>query len=94
MPHRCPIVLNFDVLEKRWTVRILRQLYSSPMHFNELKRRLRGITPAVLAGRLKELERRKLLKRSSAGRGHKSAVYSVTPAASDMFTCWGAQTGF
>ncbi len=86
-PHNCPIVMNFDVLEKRWTVRILRSLYASPMHFNELKRRLRGITPAVLTGRLKELEKRRLVRRSSAS-GRPAITYSVTPVTRDMFSCW------
>lgn len=86
--HRCPIVLNFDVLEKRWTVRILRMLYSSPMQFNELKRRLRGITPAVLASRLRELEKRKLVARSSLPAIRHAVQYSVTPTTQDMFDCW------
>ncbi|MFH1200478.1 MAG: helix-turn-helix domain-containing protein [Candidatus Micrarchaeota archaeon] len=86
--HRCPIVMNFDVLEKRWTVRILRELYREPAHFNALKRRLRGITPAVLCGRLRELEKRRLVKRSKPV---SSAEYSLTPAARDLFACWSAK---
>ena len=86
--HKCPIVMNFDVLEKRWTVRMLRLLYASPMQFNELKRRLRGITPAVLASRLRELEKRRLVKRSSVTARRHAAQYSVTPATRDMFDCW------
>lgn len=86
--HRCPIVLNFDVLEKRWTVRMLRLLYASPMQFNELKRRLRGITPAVLASRLKELEKRRLVARSPMPAQRHATRYSVTATTRGMFDCW------
>ena len=84
---RCPVIVNFDVLEKRWTVRIIRLLFASPLQFNELKRRLRGVTPAVLAGRLRELEKGKLVRRS-ASKGSKAVQYAVTRSAEDMFACW------
>ncbi|MBU1197506.1 helix-turn-helix transcriptional regulator [Candidatus Micrarchaeota archaeon] len=84
----CPIVLNFDVLEKRWTVRIIRNLHRHPSQFNELKHALRGITQGVLSSRLRELEKRGLVNRHILRKRPLSSRYSLTPVARGMFRCW------
>ncbi len=88
MSKECPIVLNFDILEKRWTVRMVRLLYRKPRKFNELKRSLRGITQGVLSTRLQELEKRHMVSRTVVKKHPVSVSYALTPQAREMFFCW------
>lgn len=49
----------------KWSIEIVLVLYAlSGVGFEELRRQLRGITPRVLSGKLKQLEARGLLLRS------------------------------
>jgi len=54
----CPIHLTMDILGKKWTLLILRDI--ALLHnnrFNRIRRSLPGLTPRVLTLRLKELEK-------------------------------------
>lgn len=52
----CPIGYTIDIISKRWTLYIIRELASKPKHFNELLKSLSwGLTPKILSARLKEL---------------------------------------
>lgn len=47
---------------KKWSLSILKTLgTNSPLHFNELKRILAGISNKVLSERLQQLEREKIV---------------------------------
>lgn len=45
----------FDLLGRRWTLRIIGELGEGPVGFNELQRRLDGASSSVLSTRLREL---------------------------------------
>jgi DNA-binding HxlR family transcriptional regulator len=47
----------------RWTIQILGELWGGSTRFNEIKRGLPGISPTLLAKRLKELQENELLER-------------------------------
>ena len=59
----CPISRACDVLEPRWTIPILTEIWAGSTKFNELRRGVGSISPALLSKRLKELEERGLVER-------------------------------
>ncbi|MFS0772948.1 winged helix-turn-helix transcriptional regulator [Sphingomonas sp. 1P08PE] len=69
------------VLEKiadKWTIMILTVLCPQPARFNEIKRRLDGITHKSLADALKRLERHGLITRTVIPTTPISVVYTIT----------------
>ena len=52
----CPVAMAAEVLCTRWTVVLLRELLAGSSRFNELRRGLPRVSPALLSQRLKELE--------------------------------------
>lgn len=73
-----PIMLLFDVLGRRWTLRILWELRAGTMTFRELQSRCDDVSPTVLNARVKELRELKILTRDESG-------YT--------YTKWGRQLG-
>ncbi|MCX6695803.1 MAG: helix-turn-helix domain-containing protein [Candidatus Altiarchaeota archaeon] len=62
----CPVYTTLNIIGKKWTLLILRDLYCSDksVRFNEIKRSIKGITPAILSKRLKEMEGDGIVQRS------------------------------
>lgn len=55
----CTVYKTLSIIGKKWTLLILLELYKGAKdekHFNELKKRVDGITPKILSERLGELE--------------------------------------
>lgn len=50
-----PIMAAFDLLGRRWTMRILWELGRGPCTFRELQARCGQLSPSILNSRLKEL---------------------------------------
>lgn len=59
----CPITRACDVLEPRWTIPILVSLWAGETRFNDLRRAIGSISPALLSRRLKEMEEKGLVNR-------------------------------
>lgn len=59
----CPITRACDILEPRWTIPILVGLWAGATRFNDLRREIGSISPALLSRRLKELEEMGLVER-------------------------------
>ena len=61
----CPIGYTIDnIIGKKWSLYIIRELAIKPKFFNEILRALSwGLTPKVLSLRLKELEKEKIVKK-------------------------------
>lgn len=59
----CPITRACDVLEPRWTIPILVSLWGGETRFNDLRRAIGSISPALLSRRLKEMEEQGLIQR-------------------------------
>lgn len=65
----CPVDIAFDVVGKKWTVLIIRNLLRGQSHFGEFVAGTPGLSPRTLSARLKELEQKGLvLKRVSSAR--------------------------
>ncbi len=67
-----------DKIADKWTIMILTVLCPQPARFNEIKRRLDGITHKSLADALKRLERYGLITRTVIPTAPISVVYTIT----------------
>ena len=68
--EHCPIELGLNILSGKWRLKLLWQVSHGPVRFNELQRRLGGITTKTLTQQLKELESCGIMRRT---------VYPETP---------------
>jgi DNA-binding HxlR family transcriptional regulator len=67
---------------KKWSLSILKTLGTNfPLHFNELKRILAGISNKVLSERLQQLEREKIVIKTTTNDEPNDILYSLTPLA-------------
>jgi DNA-binding HxlR family transcriptional regulator len=68
----------FDQVANKWTVMILTILSERPSRFNEMKRRLEGVTHKSLTQALRRLERNGLVARRVLASSPVSVEYSIT----------------
>ncbi|MET0736550.1 MAG: helix-turn-helix domain-containing protein [Microbacterium sp.] len=61
----CATAHAIELLGDRWTYPIIRELMLAPKRFGELEAGLRGVTPAVLTARLRELEATGLVRHAT-----------------------------
>ena len=59
----CPITRVCEILEPRWSIAIIVALWSGNSKFNEIRREVGSISPALLSRRLKDLEELGLVER-------------------------------
>lgn len=59
----CPVAMAAEVLCTRWTMLVVRDLVFGARRFNELRRGVPRMSPALLAKRLKELEEAGIVRR-------------------------------
>ena len=77
--NQCPIVYAMELIGSKWKIPILWNLTQEDnLHYNELKRRILGITNTMLTRALRELETDGLLTRNSAGTVPPSVTYELT----------------
>ena len=62
-----PIMALFDLLGRRWTLRLLWELRGGPESFRALQGRCDGMSPSVLNQRLAELREAGVVGRDDAG---------------------------
>jgi DNA-binding HxlR family transcriptional regulator len=58
----CPVAETLDVIGDRWTLLILRDLVIRDRKFGKLQESLRGISPRLLASRIKALEKEGIIE--------------------------------
>src|SRR4051812_44662246 len=68
-----------DRIADKWTILILTVVCPRPARFNEIKRRLDGITHKALADALKRLERNGLVTRTVLPTAPIGVEYAITP---------------
>lgn len=74
----CPVARAAEVLGERWTLPILRDLFTGPQRFSDLRRRLPGLSSSVLATRLARLEELGVVERRVLEPPAASTVYELT----------------
>jgi len=82
---RCPILHALDVVGQKWKLPILWYLHEAPAtRYNELKRRIPGITNMMLTKSLRELEEAGLVQRHSYDTVPPKVDYSLTQQGRDL----------
>lgn len=71
-------------ITNKWSILILTVLCTRPSRFNEIRRRLDGITHKALADALKRLERNGLVNREVLPTSPVGVEYSLTPLAQTL----------
>ncbi len=79
----CPTAKVCEILEPRWTLLILCEMWTGSTHFNDIRRGVPAMSPTLLSKRLKELEGHGLLTRipEKAGNGY---TYHLTRIAMEL----------
>lgn len=75
----CPARLLFDQIADKWSIMIMAVLNKDPMRFNELKRRLVGISQKSLSTALKRMERNGIVIRTITDSTPPAVDYRLTP---------------
>ncbi|KKX68459.1 hypothetical protein PU99_02920 [Pseudomonas putida] len=75
----CSSRFLLDQIADKWSVLILTALCKQPLRFNELKRRLDGVTQKALTQALRRLERSGILARRVIPSSQVAVEYSITP---------------
>lgn len=77
----CPVAKAMELLDERWTLLVVRELLRGSAHFNDLRRGVPKMSPALLSKRLKSLTRAGVIERSeNAGR----TSYSLTECGQEL----------
>ena len=76
--------VEVEILGERWTLLVLRELLVGPQRFSDLRRRLPGISPSVLAERLERLERREVIARRQVEPPTPASLYELAVACGSM----------
>lgn len=77
----CPVAKAMELLDERWTMLVVRELVAGSSHFNELRRGVPRMSPALLAKRLRTLVRYGVVDRFEDGN---RVVYRLTPAGEEL----------
>lgn len=91
----CPVAMAAEILCTRWTVVLLRELLAGSTRFNELRRGVPRMSPALLSQRLRELEAEGIVTRVPAPGDPAVLEYRLTEAGEELkplveaFGIWG-----
>jgi DNA-binding HxlR family transcriptional regulator len=86
----CPVAMAAEILCTRWTVVLLRELVAGSTRFNDLRRGVPRMSPALLSQRLKELECAGVVERGENGQDYRltEAGRELAPVV-EAFGIWG-----
>jgi DNA-binding HxlR family transcriptional regulator len=77
----CPVAKAMELLDERWTMLVVRELLLGSRHFNDLRRGVPKMSPALLSKRLKSLTRAGVVERNEIdGR----TTYSLTECGKEL----------
>src|SRR6476620_1396876 len=91
----CPVAMAAEILCTRWTVVLLRELIAGSTRFNDLRRGVPRMSPALLSQRLKELESAGVIRRAASPTEPGVFEYQLTAAGRELeplvqaFGIWG-----
>jgi DNA-binding HxlR family transcriptional regulator len=80
----CPVAMAAEILCTRWTMLVLRELAAGSTRFNDLRRGVPRMSPALLSKRLKDLERAGILARTKVPGETDVFEYRLTAAGQDL----------
>lgn len=91
----CPVAMAAEILCSRWTIVLLREMLAGSTRFNDLRRGVPRMSPALLSQRLKELEEAEVIERRPAKGDAGVFEYVLTPSGEELrpvimaFGVWG-----
>ena len=91
----CPVEAALDMIGGKWKTMIIALLQDRTLRFNELQRRLTGVTHRVLTAQLRDLESNGLVQRTVFAEVPPRVEYSLTELGAtlrsliDELTRWG-----
>jgi DNA-binding HxlR family transcriptional regulator len=91
----CPVAMAAEILCTRWTIVLLREIVAGSTRFNDLRRGVPRMSPALLSQRLKDLEAAGILRRTASAVEPGVFEYHLTPAGRELkplveaFGIWG-----
>ena len=74
----CPVAFSLDVFGDRWTLLVIRDLFSGRTRFKEFAASPEGIPTNILTDRLERLLARGIIEQIPAKDGTKRLAYSLT----------------
>jgi DNA-binding HxlR family transcriptional regulator len=80
----CPVAMAAEIICSRWTLLLLRELVVGSTRFNELRRGVPRMSPALLSKRLKDLEAAGIVSRSPVPGELDVFEYRLTRAGRDL----------
>jgi DNA-binding HxlR family transcriptional regulator len=78
----CPVAMAAEIICSRWTVLVLREMLAGTTRFNELRRGVPRMSPALLSKRLKELEASGIISALPNAKG--VTEYRLMPAGEEL----------
>src|SRR3954451_5366820 len=91
----CPVAMAAEILCTRWTIVVLREMFAGSTRFNELRRGVPRMSPALLSRRLKELEAAGIVARAASAADQALFEYHLTESGRELgpiveaFGIWG-----
>lgn len=91
----CPVAMAAEVLCTRWTVVLLREFIAGSTRFNDLRRGVPRMSPALLSQRLKQLQAAGVITRNPVRADPSVMEYELTEAGRELaplieqFGIWG-----
>ncbi len=80
----CPVAMAAEVLCTRWTMLLVRELVVGSTRFNDLRRGLPRMSPALLSKRLKDLEHAGIVRRVASPVEPGVLEYNLTRSGKDL----------
>jgi DNA-binding HxlR family transcriptional regulator len=80
----CPVAMAAEILGTRWTLLLLRELVAGSTRFNDLRRGVPRMSPALLSKRLKDLEAAGIVTRRKTSGGPDFFEYQLSDAGKDL----------
>lgn len=74
----CPVDRAVELLNKKWSVQIIRDLFFGKKHFNEFKEGKPDLSNKVLSSCLKDLEEKQIINKKIISTSPNSTEYSLT----------------
>jgi DNA-binding HxlR family transcriptional regulator len=90
----CPVAKAMELLDERWTMLVVRELLLGSKHFNDLRRGVPKMSPALLSKRLQTLTRAGVVQRTE---GNGSTSYTLTECGRELndvvqaLSVWGVR---
>jgi DNA-binding HxlR family transcriptional regulator len=80
----CPVAMASEILCTRWTLVLMRELVAGSTRFNDLRRGVPRMSPALLSKRLKALEEAGIVSRSAVREEPSVFEYHLTRAGHEL----------